>query len=116
MPLYEYQCKSCGHEKTVLSKMSAARVRKCPVCGKPRAFTKLISAASFKLKGNGWYATDFRDSGTKKGGSKDQKDNGAKAAENDINAKKPDTGDTKKPAQDAAKNPGGKGEAARAAK
>jgi len=63
MPIYEYRCSSCGHEKEVLQKMSDAPLTECPACGKS-TFRKLISAAGFQLKGSGWYATDF------KGGSK----------------------------------------------
>jgi putative FmdB family regulatory protein len=63
MPIYEYRCSTCGHEKEVLQKMSDAPLSRCPACGKD-SFTKLISAAGFQLKGSGWYATDF------KGGSK----------------------------------------------
>jgi putative FmdB family regulatory protein len=63
MPIYEYRCSSCGHEKDILQKMSDAPVTECPACGKS-TFRKLISAAGFQLKGSGWYATDF------KGGSK----------------------------------------------
>lgn len=66
MPIYEYRCTSCGHEKEVLQKMSDAPLKECPACGKP-TLTKLISAAGFQLKGSGWYATDF------KGGSKSAK-------------------------------------------
>jgi putative FmdB family regulatory protein len=61
MPIYEYKCSSCGHEKEVLQKMSDAPLIECPACGKP-ALTKLISAAGFQLKGSGWYATDFKGS------------------------------------------------------
>lgn len=59
MPIYEYRCSSCGHEKEVLQKMSDAPLAECPACGKS-TFRKLISAAGFQLKGSGWYATDFK--------------------------------------------------------
>jgi putative FmdB family regulatory protein len=59
MPIYEYRCTSCGHEKEVLQKMSDPVLSSCPACGKA-TFTKLISAAGFQLKGSGWYATDFK--------------------------------------------------------
>lgn len=64
MPIYEYRCKSCGHEKEVLQRMSDKPLTKCPECGK-RTFHKLVSAAGFQLKGTGWYATDFKNSGAK---------------------------------------------------
>ncbi len=65
MPIYEYRCSSCGVQKDVLQKMSDAPLTTCPECGK-ETFSKQISAAGFQLKGNGYYATDFKDSGKPK--------------------------------------------------
>jgi len=59
MPIYEYQCSSCGQKKEALQKLSDAPLKDCPACGKP-TLTKLISAAGFQLKGSGWYVTDFK--------------------------------------------------------
>ena len=59
MPIYEYRCGSCGFEKEYLQKVNDAPVAACPACGSD-AYAKLISAAGFQLKGNGWYATDFK--------------------------------------------------------
>ncbi|MEO8039963.1 MAG: zinc ribbon domain-containing protein [Betaproteobacteria bacterium] len=59
MPIYEYRCSSCGHEKEYLQKLSDAPITICEACGKA-AMTKLMSAAGFQLKGSGWYATDFK--------------------------------------------------------
>ena len=64
MPIYEYRCDDCGFEKDALQKMSDPPLVDCPQCGKP-ALRKLVSAAGFQLKGSGWYATDFRNSGAK---------------------------------------------------
>ncbi|QKT04300.1 zinc ribbon domain-containing protein [Ectothiorhodospiraceae bacterium 2226] len=64
MPIYEYECESCGDRHEALQKMSDAPLLDCPACGKA-ALVKLISAAGFRLKGGGWYETDFK-SGTKK--------------------------------------------------
>jgi putative FmdB family regulatory protein len=72
MPIYEYRCDACGHEKEVLQRMSDKPLTKCPKCGK-RRFHKLVSAAGFQLKGTGWYATDFKNSGTKKPAAKADK-------------------------------------------
>ncbi|PWW48638.1 FmdB family zinc ribbon protein [Melaminivora alkalimesophila] len=58
MPIYAYQCGSCGHAKDVLQKISDAPLTTCPSCG-AEAFTKQVTAAGFQLKGTGWYATDF---------------------------------------------------------
>ena len=62
MPIYEYRCQSCGHELEKLQKMSDQPLVDCPVCGQP-ALTKLVSAAGFRLKGGGWYETDFKKDG-----------------------------------------------------
>ena len=64
MPIYEYRCAACGHEIEALQKLSDAPLTQCPSCHKPE-LKKLLSAAGFQLKGSGWYATDFRNSGTK---------------------------------------------------
>ena len=59
MPIYAYQCESCGHAKDVLQKMSDAPLTQCPACG-AETFKKQLTAAGFQLKGSGWYATDFK--------------------------------------------------------
>lgn len=59
MPIYEYRCQTCGHQKEHLQKMSDAPLADCPACG-ARTYGKLLSAAGFQLKGSGWYATDFK--------------------------------------------------------
>lgn len=59
MPIYEYRCEACGHELEALQKMSDAPLVECPVCGKS-SLKKMISAAGFRLKGSGWYETDFK--------------------------------------------------------
>lgn len=64
MPIYEYRCDSCGHELEKLQRMSDEPLTECPECKQP-ALKKLISAAGFRLKGSGWYETDFK-SGNKK--------------------------------------------------
>ncbi|ROR94732.1 putative FmdB family regulatory protein [Sinobacterium caligoides] len=64
MPIYEYQCQSCGHQLEALQKMSDAPLTDCPSCANPE-LKKVISAAAFRLKGDGWYETDFK-TGSKK--------------------------------------------------
>ena len=64
MPIYEYRCSSCGFQKEYLQKLSDPVLTDCPECGK-QTFSKMLSAAGFQLKGSGWYATDFRNSGAK---------------------------------------------------
>jgi putative FmdB family regulatory protein len=63
MPIYEYRCTACGAHKEHIQKMSAAPLTTCPACG-AESYVKQISAAGFQLKGNGWYATDFKNSGS----------------------------------------------------
>jgi putative FmdB family regulatory protein len=64
MPFYEYRCGSCGHELEAMQKMSDAALTDCPACDKPE-LVKLVSAAGFRLKGGGWYETDFKGSSKK---------------------------------------------------
>jgi putative FmdB family regulatory protein len=63
MPIYEYRCDSCGFQKEHIQKMSDPLLTLCPSCGQEH-YVKLVSAAGFQLKGNGWYATDFKGGGT----------------------------------------------------
>ena len=85
MPIYEYRCSSCGHQQEFLQKLSDATLTVCTACGKA-AFSKMLTAAGFQLKGSGWYATDFRNSGAApakaadpKGESKPAESSGATA-------------------------------------
>jgi putative FmdB family regulatory protein len=59
MPFYEYQCNHCGHTLEAMQKISDAPLKKCPHCGKPQ-LQRLMSAPVFRLKGGGWYETDFK--------------------------------------------------------
>ena len=60
MPIYEYQCEACGHRLEALQKISEEPLSDCPECGRS-SLQKLVSAAGFRLKGGGWYVTDFKD-------------------------------------------------------
>src|ERR1700689_5382311 len=59
MPFYEYQCKNCGHALEAMQKIGDSPLRKCPDCGKSQ-LRRLMSAPVFRLKGGGWYETDFK--------------------------------------------------------
>ncbi len=59
MPIYEYQCESCQHRFEALQKISDEALTECPECSLHQ-LKKLVSAASFRLKGGGWYETDFK--------------------------------------------------------
>ena len=64
MPIYEYRCSSCGFQKEYLQKISDPLLSSCPECGK-ESFQKMLTAAGFHLKGSGWYASDFKGSGSR---------------------------------------------------
>ncbi len=59
MPIYEYRCDNCGHELEAIQKISEPPLVDCPQCGAPQ-LRKRISAVAFRLKGGGWYETDFK--------------------------------------------------------
>ncbi len=59
MPIYEYRCDACLHELEKLHRMNDGLLIDCPACGQP-ALKRLVSAAAFRLKGSGWYETDFK--------------------------------------------------------
>ena len=59
MPIYEYQCEACDHKMEKLQKLSDEPLKVCPICNEP-TLNKLVSAAGFRLKGGGWYETDFK--------------------------------------------------------
>ena len=96
MPIYEYQCAACGHELEKLQRMSDDPITDCPDCGESE-LKRLVSAAGFRLKGGGWYETDF-----KKGSQRNLHDS-AKKAGKDSSETKPAAKpvDTPKPASTA---------------
>ena len=93
MPIYEYQCAACGHLHEALQKISDAALTDCPACGKA-ALRKKVSAVAFRLKGSGWYETDFKSdnrknlagdrdgakSGDKSGAAQSEGNSGVKSA------------------------------------
>ena len=106
MPIYEYRCQACGHALEKLQKLSDEPLVDCPACGKP-ALSKLISAAGFRLKGGGWYETDFKKDGKRNlAGEADgaKKDGGTDAPKSDAkpDAKSTETKSNSKPAKQSA--------------
>ena len=95
MPFYEYQCQACGAQVEVMQKISDAPLKKCPECGRSR-LVKLVSAPVFRLKGGGWYETDF----------KSDKEN----KRNLVEADKPESKSGDKPAEKAEAKPETKAE------
>ena|SRR5579871_4867877 len=105
MPFYEYQCKSCGHDLEAMQKISDPPLKKCPHCGKSQ-LERLMSAPVFRLKGGGWYETDFKgDQDSKRNladrpdadASKETKDSkdGDKAADKPSDSKSTESKETK---------------------
>jgi len=91
MPIYEYRCSSCGHELESLQKFSDPPLATCPSCHAD-ALVKKVSAAAFQLKGSGWYATDFKQSGARPAPAKPD---GASAKEGTGAAEGATKGDSK---------------------
>ncbi|VUD51305.1 hypothetical protein TDB9533_01400 [Thalassocella blandensis] len=79
MPIYEYKCEACEHELEALQKMSDDPLKQCPACGEA-SLIKKISAAAFRLKGGGWYETDFK-SGKQKNIAKSDSDSKSKTSQ-----------------------------------
>ena len=94
MPIYEYVCDNCGHYLEALQKLSDEPLVFCPECG-DAALRKQVSAAAFRLKGTGWYETDFKNSDKKKPAEKaDKKD--AKSASGTSSDSGSDSGNSGK--------------------
>lgn len=100
MPIYEYQCEICDHKLETIQKLSDAPLTECPECGES-TLRKLVSAASFRLKGSGWYETDFKDKPKKKETDKEKDGKPAKSSEpatsgsSDTNKSSSSSSDTK---------------------
>lgn len=110
MPFYEYECSSCGQHAEILQKISDTPARKCPSCGKS-ALKRLISAPVFRLKGSGWYETDFKSDQDRKrnlAGADDSGESATADAKADTKADSKDAKDSKadaKPSEKAAEKP-----------
>lgn len=81
MPIYEYECKACGHRLEAIQKFSDSPLVDCPKCA-AKELRKLISAPAFRLKGGGWYETDFK-SGDKRNIAGDGGSSGGGAGSSD---------------------------------
>ena len=106
MPIYEYACKNCEHRLDALQKMDEDPLVYCPSCGEA-GLRKLISAPRFRLKGAGWYETDFKKDNQRnlaKGDSEPAKSDKAEAKGSKDDGSKKDTKDKKS----SDKKPGGK--------
>jgi putative FmdB family regulatory protein len=99
MPIYEYQCQKCQHQFETIRKISDPPLVTCPTCGDD-SLRKLVSKAAFRLKGGGWYETDFK-SGSKKNVAGEEKKGGTDSSAAEASK---GTGETSsKPAVESAK-------------
>jgi putative FmdB family regulatory protein len=91
MPIYEYRCQACGVELEKLQKISDPQLKDCPECGR-ETLVKLVSASSFRLKGSGWYESDFK-TGKKKNGLAEDNGRGGEGSSGTVatDAKSADT-------------------------
>ena len=114
MPIYEYRCESCEHKLEKLQRMSDGKLVDCPECKQP-ALKRLVSAAAFRLKGSGWYETDFKkdnrrnlaESAGKNNSDKKSSGSAGKKADKSSSVggtKKPDAKPAAKPAAKESKN------------
>ena len=96
MPIYEYECSDCSHQFETMRKFSDAPLKECPACGAD-GLQKLISKVAFRLKGTGWYETDFKDKPA------DKKDSTTEKSDTESSPDKKDAATTDaKPADKAA--------------
>jgi putative FmdB family regulatory protein len=105
MPIYEYACQKCSHTFDALQKMNADPLTECPECGE-HALKKLLSAPNFRLKGSGWYETDFKKTNQRNlvdGPDKKSEKSGGETSKKDGESKKSTGGDKgdEKPAKKA---------------
>ena len=117
MPIYEYECRGCGELHEFIQKFSDSPKRKCPSCGKLR-LKKLISAAAFHLKGDGWYVTDFRDKGKSKDKGKSESAESSSETKSDSKpseSKSDDSGSAKSKGGSESKTSSGSSDSPRAA-
>jgi putative FmdB family regulatory protein len=107
MPIYEYACGACGHQLDALQKLSDPPLVDCPACEAPR-LKRQMSAPSFRLKGGGWYETDFKNDKRRNLAESDSKPAEAKSGEGKSGEGKSGEG---KPADGKAADKGDKADA-----
>ena len=90
MPIYGYACNSCEHTFDALQKMSDPKLIDCPDCGEP-SLRKMLSAPKFRLKGKGWYETDFKTGDKRNIAGDSEKKSASKSKDSSKTVKKTDT-------------------------
>jgi len=108
VPIYEYACRNCEHTLDALQKMSDDPLLECPDCGEPQ-LKRLISAPRFRLKGQGWYETDFKKDNQRNLSKSDAEPSKPAKADKDSKTKTPAKSDSK--ATDASSKPVSKSDA-----
>ncbi len=106
MPIYEYECQQCGHTLDALEKISDSPQRKCPECGRLK-LKRLVSAPKFRLKGEGWYETDFKSDNKRNLADSGNESAPKDAAKSDGGEKKPAKTESAKKEKKAAKSSDG---------
>lgn len=109
MPFYEYECPHCGYDEEVLQKITDKPLTRCPNCGK-KGLRKLMSAPVFRLKGSGWYETDFKSDKENKRNLHGAEKEESSAKQEDVKPEskpeaKPDTGKSETPKAEPATPP-----------
>jgi putative FmdB family regulatory protein len=104
MPLYEYECKKCGHRFEKIQKFSDKMVKKCPDCG--GQVEQMISAPAVQFKGSGWYVTDYAKKSSSPGSSgdsspKDQKDDKPKSDSGSKDSSSKETSSKESPSKES---------------
>jgi putative FmdB family regulatory protein len=105
MPIYEYECKKCGHTLEALQKLSDKPLRECPECGRHQ-LQRLVSAPMFRLSGSGWYETDFKSDQERKRNLLDKGDKEPPARDKDATETKATADTPDKPGKPEKKDAG----------
>ena len=103
MPLYEYECQSCGTRSEVIQRFSDAPLTTCEACG--GELRKLLSAPAFQLKGSGWYKTDYASS---RGGAKGKESSSSSSDSSSDSSSKDSSSSDSSSKETAAKEGSGK--------
>lgn len=107
MPLYEYQCKQCGHRFEKIQSFSAPEIKECPVC--KGEVEKMISAPAFQFKGSGWYVSDYGKGGAAGSNTKPdtRKGEGSSSSSESSAGDSKSSGDSKAASSDSSGASGG---------
>jgi putative FmdB family regulatory protein len=109
MPIYEYRCDSCAYLFDVLQKLNDAPLKECPECG-ALELRRLVSAPSFRLKGGGWYETDFKGDKERKRNIADRRDTDGRDTSSGDGEKAAETKADKGEKGEKSQKPKGKGD------